>query len=95
MLVDHPHRKKIEEDLQSANKANPDDGYPSGLKNIIITATTPNIVGQPAGGIIGNTVQYSYVPKSDADLIEIGVAEQFKPDTVYISCSLVTFKDNI
>lgn len=71
MLVDHPHRKKIEEDLQSANKANPDDGYPSGLKNIIITATTPNIVGQPAGGIIGNTVQYSYVPKSDADLIEM------------------------
>ena len=27
--------------------------------------------------------------------IEIGVAEQFKPDTVYISCSLVTFNDNI
>jgi len=27
--------------------------------------------------------------------IEIGVAEQFKPDTVYISCSLVTLSDNI
>ena len=27
--------------------------------------------------------------------IEIGVAEQFKPDTVYRSCSLVTFNDNI
>ena len=27
--------------------------------------------------------------------ILIGVAEPFKPDTVYISCSLVTFNDNI
>ena len=27
--------------------------------------------------------------------IDIGVAEQFKPDTVYMSCSLVTFNDNI
>ncbi len=27
--------------------------------------------------------------------IEIGVAEQFKPDTVYRSCSVVTFNDNI
>ncbi len=27
--------------------------------------------------------------------IEIGVAEQFKPDTVYLSCSLVALSDNI
>ena len=27
--------------------------------------------------------------------ILIGVAEQFNPDTVYMSCSLVTFNDNI
>ena len=27
--------------------------------------------------------------------IDIGVAEQFKPDTVYMSCSLVTLSDNI
>ena len=27
--------------------------------------------------------------------IEIGVAEQFKPDTVYMSCSFVTLSDNI
>ncbi len=27
--------------------------------------------------------------------IEIGVAEQFKSDTVYMSCSVATFNDNI
>ncbi len=27
--------------------------------------------------------------------ILIGVAEQFKPETVYMSCSLVTLSDNI
>ncbi len=37
-------------------------------------------------------------PEADGDTsqpIEIGVAEQFKPDTVYMSCSVVTFNDNI
>ena len=27
--------------------------------------------------------------------IDIGVAEQLRPDTVYMSCSLVTFNDNM
>jgi len=71
MLKDHPRKNEIEVQLESANKAQTDDGFPSGLQNLIITATTPKMTGQPAGGIIGNQVQYSYVPNVDADLIEM------------------------
>jgi hypothetical protein len=71
-LDDHPHKNRIIDELESANKVTTESSYPSGMQNLLIAGTSPNASAQPSQGVLGYpNAQYDFIPQVDADLIEM------------------------
>lgn len=87
----HPQKHSIDLQLSVSQSAAPDSAFPSGLQRLMISKTTPNMIGSVAGGVAGLGATYDYVPEIDYDAIIM--YELYVWDTEKADYQIVTLAD--
>ncbi|MBV8648471.1 hypothetical protein [Paludibacterium sp.] len=67
IIETHPHKDIVDQQIAVNNAAAPDSSFPSGLQRLMISKSTPNMIGSVAGGVGGMASTHDYVPDIDYD----------------------------